>query len=698
MHLTTLATCNLNQWALDFEGNLQRITQSIQIAKAAGAKYRLGPELEISGYGCEDAFLEGDTIRHSWECLAEILNSDLTDGILCDLGMPVMHRGVRYNGRILALNRRILLIRPKMILADDGNYREPRWFAPWQHPRTIEDHALPRLIRAITRQDVVPFGDAAIATRDTVLASETCEELFAPSSPHTYLGLDGIEIVANGSGSHHELRKLHRRIDLIRNASAKGGGIYLYANQQGCDGGRLYFDGCALIAVNGQVVAQGSQFSLLDVEVVTATVDLEDVRSYRGAIGSRQVQASASPSVPRIVADFDLTHAPDRAPAHPIEVRYHTPEEEIAYGPACWLWDYLRRSGMAGLFVPLSGGADSSSVATQVGIMCQMVAAEAQAGNKQVIADARRIMRDDTTMPTDPVEFAGHILFTCYMGTKNSSKATRKRAKALATQIGASHLEINIDTAVTAITKLFTKFTGRTPQFKVHGGSEAENVALQNIQARLRLVLAYLFAQMLPWVHGRRGSLLVLGTGNVDEALRGYMTKYDNSSADINPIGSISKVDLRRFLRWAAANKGYTALLDVLEAAPTAELEPITETYSQRDEVDMGMTYEELSRFGRLRKIDRCGPLSMFEKLALEWNHLPPREVAEKVKRFFFYYAINRHKATVLTPAYHAESYSPDDNRFDLRQFLYNARWSWQFRRLDQMVAEMEEQRKTPPE
>jgi NAD+ synthase (glutamine-hydrolysing) len=41
----------------------------------------------------------------------------------------------------------------------------------------------------------------------------------------------------------------------------------MYANQQGCDGGRLYFDGCACIAVNGSLVAQGSQFSLADVEV-----------------------------------------------------------------------------------------------------------------------------------------------------------------------------------------------------------------------------------------------------------------------------------------------------------------------------------------------------------------------------------------------------------------------------------------------
>ena len=37
------------------------------------------------------------------------------------------------------------------------------------------------------------------------------------------------------------------------------GGVYLYANQRGCDGGRLYYDGCACIAVNGVFVAQVRQ-------------------------------------------------------------------------------------------------------------------------------------------------------------------------------------------------------------------------------------------------------------------------------------------------------------------------------------------------------------------------------------------------------------------------------------------------------
>lgn len=71
-------------------------------------------------------------------------------------------------------------------------------------------------------------------------------------------------------------------------------------------------------------------------------------------------------------------------------------------------------------------------------------------------------------------------------------------------------------------------------------------------QARSRMLLSYLFAQLTPWTHGQHGSLLVLGSANVDEGLRGYLTKYDCSSADINPIGGISKTDLRSFCRYMA--------------------------------------------------------------------------------------------------------------------------------------------------
>ena len=75
-----------------------------------------------------------------------------------------------------------------------------------------------------------------------------------------------------------------------------------------------------------------------------------------------------------------------------------------------------------------------------------------------------------------------------------------------------------------------------------------------------------------------------------------------------------------------------------------------------------------------------------YRKLRVTWHHLSAKEVADKVKRFFFYYAVNRHKMCTITPAYHAEGYSPDDNRFDLRQFLYNTKWTRQFSVIDKLV------------
>jgi len=53
-----------------------------------------------------------------------LVRDGFTDGIVCDVGLPVMHRGVRYNCRLFMLNGKLLLLRPKQNLADDGNYRQ----------------------------------------------------------------------------------------------------------------------------------------------------------------------------------------------------------------------------------------------------------------------------------------------------------------------------------------------------------------------------------------------------------------------------------------------------------------------------------------------------------------------------------------------------------------------------------------------
>ncbi|XP_059479810.1 glutamine-dependent NAD(+) synthetase isoform X2 [Neocloeon triangulifer] len=690
-----VAVCTLNQWALDFEGNAKRIIRSIEEAKLSGARLRSGPELEICGYSCEDHFYESDTLLHSWEVLINLIEHPSAQDIIVDVGMPVMHKNVTYNCRVIFFNRKVLLIRPKMMMCDDGNYRESRWFTPWKKIREVEEFYLPRMIRQVTGQETVLFGDAVISTRDTCIGFEICEELWNPMSSHIPMGLDGVEIFVNSSGSYMELRKAYVAVDLITMASLKSGGCYMFSNLRGCDGQRVYFNGCSCVALNGGIISRGAQYDLRDIEVVAATVDLEDIRTYRNSLRSRCQVAAGSPSYPRVKVDFSLSSDDALGLTVPtcktITWEYHPAEEEIALGPACWLWDYLRRSGQGGYFLPLSGGVDSASTACIVHSMCRLVVNYVLRGDTQVLSDVRALVSDQSYTPTDPKELCSRIFFTCYMATENSSEDTKNRAATLAEQIGSYHFDINFMSVVNAVLFVFKSVTGKTPFYSVQGGTPRENLALQNIQARLRMVMAYLFAQLMLWVKGRPGGLLVLGSANVDEALRGYMTKYDCSSADINPIGGISKGDLRGFLHYARRNFDLPILEEIVGAPPTAELEPLVgKKIAQTDEQDMGMTYDELGQYGRLRKQLHCGPFSMFCKLTQTWSKdCTPEEVAAKVKHFYRCYAINRHKMTVLTPSYHAETYSPDDNRFDLRPFLYNNKWTWQFRAIDNQLKEL---------
>ena len=100
-----LANCQLNQWAMSFQHNKANIITSIKKAKAMGAAYRLGPELEVCGYNCEDHFFELDTVSHSWQTVRDILaDKHLTRDILCDIGLPVHHKNTLYNCRLYCLN------------------------------------------------------------------------------------------------------------------------------------------------------------------------------------------------------------------------------------------------------------------------------------------------------------------------------------------------------------------------------------------------------------------------------------------------------------------------------------------------------------------------------------------------------------------------------------------------------------------
>lgn len=94
------------------------------------------------------------------------------------------------------------------------------------------------------------------------------------------------------------------------------------------------------------------------------------------------------------------------------------------------------------------------------------------------------------------------------------------------------------------------------------------------------MVVSFLLAQLVPWTTNKNGFLLVLGSSNIAEGLRGYLTKYDCSAADINPIGGINKTDLKAFLTWFSKEINLPVLHEIADARPSAELRPFDKSAS----------------------------------------------------------------------------------------------------------------------
>lgn len=468
---------------------------------------------------------EGDTVIHSWEVLADIISNDVCQGMLVDVGMGCRHRNVLYNCRVLCTYRRILLIRPKMSLANDGLYREMRHFTAWTKKMQTETYYLEPVVGSITGQRSVLIGDAILSTLDTAVGCETCEELFTPSNPSTYMSLNGCEIVLNSSASHAELRKLRTRIELIANSTRKTGGCYVYANAIGVDGeARMMFDGSSMVLLNGKVLEQGPQFSLEPVHVVTATIDIEEIRSFRCSI-SRNIQGASQPDYPRVQVDMRLCRPADDVflsdmiqISRAMEPRILDPMAEIWLSTSVYLWQYLTRTNSAGFFLSLSGGLDSSTVALFVYGMAKLVLSSIEAGEHTTLADLRRVTGDADYSPKEPRDIVHRLLTTSYTGTVNSSEDTRSRAERLAERIGAWHLSVPIDSVVEAHQSIVKSALDFMPRYSVDGGSQAENLALQNLQARNRMVVQYTLAQLVTTARKlpRAGSaLLVLTSGNV---------------------------------------------------------------------------------------------------------------------------------------------------------------------------------------
>ena len=455
---------------------------------------------------------------------------------------------------------------------------ENRWYQGWARGR-VETFTAPDGQR-------LPMGSMMFeAAGIGRFAMEICEDGWKGLRPGSIFALAGAEILLNPSASWFVIGKHRVRRRMVEQISREDHVAYLYSSLLGCDATRLVFDGSCFVAVGGAVLEEGPRFVFeRDYAIIDRIVDLDALRQTRREEGSwrqqvREIEDGAHGPLPeclRLAGDFTTTGAPP--PEAPYWVPAPTPSPDpsldwlhesgqIARAPtdqdlphlemelalAMSLRDYLKKTGLRGVTLALSGGRDSGMVAMLV---------------------QRALHYDNPGLDAAALKEKVGASFVCaYMATDNSGSKTRSAARGLAEALGARYHDMNIQTAVDAHLALTEQTIGR----KLSWDDPVDDIALQNVQARLRGSLIWMLANL--------DRFLLLSTSNKSEAGVGYTTMDGDTSGGISPIADVPKSLVTLWLRWAQVFHGVDALAAITEMEPTAELRPPED--EQTDEGDL---------------------------------------------------------------------------------------------------------------
>ncbi|MCZ6508895.1 MAG: NAD(+) synthase [Acidobacteria bacterium] len=624
MQLIRVASVALNQTPLDWDGNRDRIVAALAAAREAEASIVCLPELAITGYGCEDAFLSPGVQRTAQAVLAELLPE--TRGLITCLGLPVYHRKALYNTACLVADGRPLGLVAKQFLPGDGVHYEPRWFKPWP------DGAKGSVTVA---GDELPIGDLIFDCGGVVIGFEICEDAWVADRPGADLALAGADIILNPSASHFAFGKQTVRRRYVAESSRAFGVTYVYSNALGNEAGRMIYDGGSLISHNGDLVAAGERFSFADHTLATVVVDLEENRLRQMRTAGYRPRVDVAP----LAVEFDYPElAPEVVELTPAawEEGQDVKEEEFRRAVALGLFDYLRKSGAHGFVVSLSGGADSATVVCLVAEMVELATAEL--GLEGVAGKLGQIDFGDAC---EPRQLVGRLLTCVYQATANSSRTTRDAARGVAEALGATFYELDVEPLVAGYRALVEGAIDRELTW------ESDDVTLQNIQARSRGPSVWMFANL--------ESKLLLATSNRSEAAVGYTTMDGDTCGGLSPIAGIDKAFLRHWLRWHEAR--VPALAAVNAQQPTAELRPLAE--GQTDEGDL-MPYPLLDAIEGAAIRDKHTPLEVFLEMRAEFPDYDLRLLAGYVEHFFNLWCRNQWKRERYAPSFHLDDKNLD--------------------------------------
>lgn len=636
MKLIRVAAAALNQTPLDWSGNEARIREAIRQAGEQGASIVCLPELCLTGYGCEDAFHSIGTQQAALKMLERLLPA--TAGLVVSFGLPLLYQNALFNTVCLVADGRILGFIAKRFLAGDGIHYEPRWFKPW--PQQVR-----KSVEVLGQH--YPLGDLFFDCGGVRIGFEICEDAWVASRPGAQLALYGVDIILNPSASHFAFGKIRIRERFVLEGSRAFNTSYVYSNLLGNESGRAIFDGGALIASAGTLLARGPRLSFHDVAVTTAVIDVDATRVSQARTSSYRPQIITE-AVEPIHDAFEWPQIGFEKPPVIKEAAWETSsslkQEEFTRAVALGLLDYLRKSRSQGFVVSLSGGADSAAVSCLVAQMVKLTIKEIGfEGLRRKLTFIHGI--DAAKTEADVVE----RLLTCvYQASKNSSNTTRDAARQVAKAIGAKYFEFNIGSLVDGYTQMVEQGLGRKLDWKT------DDIALQNIQARVRSPGIWMVANL--------ENALLLSTSNRSEAAVGYATMDGDTSGGLSPIAGIDKAFLRQWLRWLQeegpeGSGNVPELIVVNQQAPTAELRP--QENKQTDEGDL-MPYPVLDAIEKAAIRDKQAPFEVFNRMQAEFPDYGKPQLGLWVERFFKLWCRNQWKRERYAPSFHLDDENLD--------------------------------------
>jgi len=627
-----LGAATLNQTPMDWDGNTQRILRAIQTAKEQHVHLLCLPELCITGYGCEDMFLAPHIWRTAWQMLQKIVPH--TGGMIVSVGLPLFITNGVYNTACLISDGQIVGFVAKQHLAGDGLHYEPRWFRAWPAETVSEFHY---------DEQSWPVGDLLFEFDGVRIGFEICEDAWVAGRPGNRMTECGVDIILNPSASHFAFGKHEIRKRFVLEGSRSFGVSYVYANLSGNEAGRAIYDGGALIASCGDMIAAGPRFRFADVDLTVADIDVDLSRTRRASVHSMAANVSDSYFDCLVPISGQFAVLKDTAAA--IKALSPTSRfDEFTQAVALGLFDYLRKSRSNGFVISMSGGADSSACAVLIRSMVELALAD-------LGLDAFRQKLSYLPGINDASEVSSlmMLLFAgVYQGTRNSSEITRNAAREVTTAVGGRFYEIDVDQIVQLYTGAIESAIGRKLTW------QTDDIAMQNIQARTRSPSVWLLTNI-------RNALL-LSTSNRSEAAVGYATMDGDTSGGLSPVAGIDKAFLREWLKQmehqgSAGVSPVAALSFVNAQQPTAELRP--SQYEQTDEGDL-MPYPLLDHIERLAIRDKLSPAEVLETLIREATGYEPSQLAEWVRRFFTLWSRNQWKRERYAPSFHVDDKNLD--------------------------------------